>query len=146
MAATTKTSTWDFNADIGFLTRASKAPTMRDAVARLAERARAESWMHEEFLVACLQREAGPGTCSAKVRAPQLLCHREPSDSKPNQYQPAADRRIMQAALISTVHALGSRNARRARRVLGGGMATIDDAMPSAFDLLHADTTEVRQQ
>jgi DNA replication protein DnaC len=47
----------DLSAEIGFLTRALKAPTMRDAVARLAERARAESWTHEEFLVACLQRE-----------------------------------------------------------------------------------------
>src|SRR4029077_7107985 len=37
--------------------RALKAPTMREAVARLAERTRAESWTHEEFLVACLQRE-----------------------------------------------------------------------------------------
>ena len=34
-----------------------KAPTLREAVPRLAERARAESWTHEEFLVACLQRE-----------------------------------------------------------------------------------------
>ena len=47
----------DLTAEIGFLTRALKAPTMREAVARLAERARAESWTHEEFLVACLQRE-----------------------------------------------------------------------------------------
>ena len=47
----------DLSAEIGFLTRALKAPTMREAVARLAERARAESWTHEEFLVACLQRE-----------------------------------------------------------------------------------------
>jgi DNA replication protein DnaC len=30
---------------------------MRDAVDRLAERARAESWTHEQFLIACLQRE-----------------------------------------------------------------------------------------
>lgn len=30
---------------------------MREAVTRLAERARTESWTHEEFLVACLQRE-----------------------------------------------------------------------------------------
>jgi len=30
---------------------------MRDAVARLAERARTETWTHEEFLIACLQRE-----------------------------------------------------------------------------------------
>src|SRR5258705_12321937 len=47
----------DLTAEISFLTRALKAPTMREAVARLAERARAESWTHEEFLVACLQRE-----------------------------------------------------------------------------------------
>ena len=40
-----------------FLTRALKAPTLREAVPRLADRARAESWTHEEFLVACLQRE-----------------------------------------------------------------------------------------
>src|SRR6201987_5373416 len=47
----------DLTAEITFLTRALKAPTMREAVTRLAERARAESWSHEEFLVACLQRE-----------------------------------------------------------------------------------------
>ena len=34
-----------------------KAPTLRESVPRLAERARAESWTHEEFLTACLQRE-----------------------------------------------------------------------------------------
>jgi hypothetical protein len=38
-----------------FLTRALKAPTLRESVTRLAERARSESWTHEEFLVACLQ-------------------------------------------------------------------------------------------
>jgi DNA replication protein DnaC len=47
----------DLGAEVAFLTRALKAPTLRDSVARLAERARAESWSHEEFLVACLQRE-----------------------------------------------------------------------------------------
>ncbi len=36
---------------------AAIAPTMREAVARLAEGARGESWTHEEFLVVCLQRE-----------------------------------------------------------------------------------------
>jgi len=40
-----------------FLTRALKAPTLRQSVARLAERARTEGWSHEEFLAACLQRE-----------------------------------------------------------------------------------------
>src|ERR1044071_4250139 len=47
----------DFSSEVTFLTRALKAPTLRDAVPRLAERARSESWSHEEFLVACLQRE-----------------------------------------------------------------------------------------
>jgi DNA replication protein DnaC len=39
------------------LTRALKAPTLRDAVERLAQRARPESWTHEEFPAACLQHE-----------------------------------------------------------------------------------------
>jgi DNA replication protein DnaC len=55
-ALTTKPAR-DFDAELSFLTRALKAPTLREAVERLAERARAESWTHEEFLVACLQRE-----------------------------------------------------------------------------------------
>ena len=47
----------DLTAEVTFLTRALKAPTLREAVPRLAERARDESWSHVEFLVACLQRE-----------------------------------------------------------------------------------------
>jgi DNA replication protein DnaC len=47
----------DLTAELAFLTRSLKAPTLRDSAARLAERARTESWSHEEFLVACLQRE-----------------------------------------------------------------------------------------
>src|SRR5246500_1077047 len=47
----------DLTTEITFLTRALKAPTLRDSVDRLAQRARAESWTHEEYLVACLQRE-----------------------------------------------------------------------------------------
>jgi len=47
----------DLGAEVAYLTRALKAPTLRDSVTRLAERARSESWTHEEFLVACLQRE-----------------------------------------------------------------------------------------
>jgi len=47
----------DLGAELAFLTRALKAPTLRTSVARLAERARAEGWTHEEFLAACLQRE-----------------------------------------------------------------------------------------
>ena len=45
------------DAELNFLTRALKAPSLREAAQRLPERARAENWTHEEFLVACLQRE-----------------------------------------------------------------------------------------
>ncbi|MCE5288099.1 MAG: IS21-like element helper ATPase IstB [Nocardiaceae bacterium] len=55
-AATGKTSR-DVASELAFLTRALKAPTLRDSIERLAERARAESWPYEEFLAACLQRE-----------------------------------------------------------------------------------------
>jgi DNA replication protein DnaC len=54
MAAKT---TRDLTGELAFLTRALKAPTLRDAAGRLADRARAEGWSHEEFLAACLQRE-----------------------------------------------------------------------------------------
>lgn len=47
----------DVTSELEFLTRALKAPTLRESVERLAERAREESWTHEEFLAACLQRE-----------------------------------------------------------------------------------------
>ena len=63
MAARTTTSTasgptqQQTLSEIAYLTRALKAPTLRDSVERLAERARAEGWTHEQFLAACLQRE-----------------------------------------------------------------------------------------
>src|SRR3954447_24019723 len=50
-------ATRDVTAELAFLTRALKAPTLREAAGRLAERARAENWTHEEYLAACLQRE-----------------------------------------------------------------------------------------
>ncbi len=52
-----KTTSRDTTAEIAFLTRALKAPALRESVPRLAERAREQSWTHEEFLAACLQRE-----------------------------------------------------------------------------------------
>jgi DNA replication protein DnaC len=45
------------SADIAYLCRALKAPSLAASVTRLAERARVESWSHEEFLAACLERE-----------------------------------------------------------------------------------------
>jgi DNA replication protein DnaC len=56
-ARTAPAAARDIGAELAFLTRALKAPTLRTSVARLAERARAEGWTHEEFLAACLQRE-----------------------------------------------------------------------------------------
>jgi hypothetical protein len=40
--------------EIAYLARALKTPSLAGAVERLAERARAKSWTHEEFLTACL--------------------------------------------------------------------------------------------
>ena len=57
MATKTTASTRDVSSEISYLTRALKAPTLRESAARLAERARAENWSHEEYLAACLQRE-----------------------------------------------------------------------------------------
>ncbi len=54
---TTAKTARDLTAEIAYLTRALKAPTLRDSVDRLAERALTETWSHLEFLVACLQRE-----------------------------------------------------------------------------------------
>ncbi|GEC10252.1 transposase [Streptomyces spinoverrucosus] len=47
----------DVSSELVHLTKALKAPALRDAAARLAERARDEGWTHEEYLAACLQRE-----------------------------------------------------------------------------------------
>ncbi|MFC5820959.1 IS21-like element helper ATPase IstB [Nonomuraea harbinensis] len=56
-ASTAVASGRNVAAELAYLTRALKAPSLAAAVERLAERARAESWTHEEFLAACLQRE-----------------------------------------------------------------------------------------
>jgi DNA replication protein DnaC len=45
------------DADLAYLCRALKAPSLKAAIERLGERARTESWTHEQFLAACLERE-----------------------------------------------------------------------------------------
>jgi DNA replication protein DnaC len=52
MATKTKPAT-----DLAYLCCALKAPSLAKSVERLAERAQAEGWTHEEFLAACLERE-----------------------------------------------------------------------------------------
>jgi DNA replication protein DnaC len=58
--------------DLAYLCRALKAPSLLEATGRLGERARSEGWSHEEYLVACLEREVaareGHGG-EARVRA-----------------------------------------------------------------------------
>jgi DNA replication protein DnaC len=56
-AKTTNINGRNVSSEIAYFARALKAPSLAGAVERLAERARAESWTHEEFLAACLQRE-----------------------------------------------------------------------------------------
>ena len=50
--------TSDTASRIAYLTRVLKGPTLRDSAERLAERARADSWTHQEYLAACLEAEA----------------------------------------------------------------------------------------
>ncbi|MFI9825943.1 ATP-binding protein [Streptomyces sp. NPDC052013] len=47
----------DMECELAFFAQALKAPALRDAAARLAERAKAEGWPDEEYPAACLQRE-----------------------------------------------------------------------------------------
>ncbi|MCY0610184.1 transposase, partial [Klebsiella pneumoniae] len=48
MPTTKATQRRDVSTEIAYLTRALKAPTLRESVSRLADRARAENWSHEE--------------------------------------------------------------------------------------------------
>ena len=43
--------------DLAYLCRELKHPSLLAGVERLAERARADAWSHEDFLAACLERE-----------------------------------------------------------------------------------------
>jgi DNA replication protein DnaC len=62
-------------ADLAYLCRALKAPSLLDAAPRLAERARSDTWSHEEYLAACLEREVAARQShggEARVRAARL--------------------------------------------------------------------------
>ena len=51
------TATKKPTADLAFMCRALKAPSLAASWQRLAERARSEGWTHEDYLAACLERE-----------------------------------------------------------------------------------------
>lgn len=51
------TTSGDLNGELAYLTRALKAPALRESVDRLADRAGSEGWSYQQYLAACLQRE-----------------------------------------------------------------------------------------
>ena len=71
--AKTTAAARDLTAEVAFLTRALKAPTLRESVARLAERARAESWTPRGVpgrLPATRGRPPGSPTAARAASAP----------------------------------------------------------------------------
>jgi hypothetical protein len=63
MAATKLvTASRDLASELVFLTRALKAPTLRDSAARLAERARTESWSHDPTWATARRRRGRTGS------------------------------------------------------------------------------------
>jgi DNA replication protein DnaC len=61
--------------DLRYLCRALKVPSLAKSIERLGERARAESWTHEEFLAACLEREVAARASNGgeiRIRAARL--------------------------------------------------------------------------
>jgi DNA replication protein DnaC len=76
--------------ELAYLTRALKAPALRDAVDRLAERARSEGWSHEEHLVACLQREVAAR--DAHGAEGRIRAARFPSRKSIEDFDPPASR------------------------------------------------------
>jgi DNA replication protein DnaC len=58
--------------ELAYLCRALKAPSLAAAASRLAERARTDSWTHEQYLAACLEREVAARAShggEARIRA-----------------------------------------------------------------------------
>jgi len=109
MTAKAATAGRDLAGEIAFLTRALKAPTLRDAVPRLAERARAESWTHEEFLAACLQREVSAREShggEGRIRAARFPARKALEDFD-YEYQRSLKREVM--AHLGTLDFVGAR-------------------------------------
>lgn len=87
----------DTSAHITFLTRAMKTPVIRDCFARLAEQARDQSWTHEQYLAAVLDRQvsareaSGTSTRIAAARFPSLKTLEDFNFD----YQPSARRDVI---------------------------------------------------
>lgn len=98
MAAPAKTGSGrNLAAELAYLTRVLKAPSLAASVERLAERARAESWSHEEFLAACLQREVAAREShggQARIRAARFPARKGLEDFDFD-YQRSAKREVI---------------------------------------------------
>jgi DNA replication protein DnaC len=69
--------------DLTHLCRALKAPALLASVDRLAKRARDETWTHEEFLAACLEREVAARESHGgdnRIRAARFPAHKTLED------------------------------------------------------------------
>jgi DNA replication protein DnaC len=67
--------------DLVYLCRELKHPALLAGVERLAERARSETWSHEEFLAACLEREVSARQshgAEARVRSARFPARKTP--------------------------------------------------------------------
>ena len=109
----------DLTAELNFLSRALKAPTLRDAAGRLTERAREESWTHEEFLVACLQREVSAREShggESRIRAARF-----PARKSLEEFDFDHARGLQRDAIahLNTWHGRPPRPAQRRRRAAG---------------------------
>jgi hypothetical protein len=85
--------------DLTHLCRALKTPSLLASIDRLSRRAREESWSHEEFLAACLERElssrqthGGDNRIKAVVGIPWVLAEREALCDEEERYVMALDR------------------------------------------------------
>jgi DNA replication protein DnaC len=110
MAAKTAASR-DITAELACLTRALKAPALRDAVPRLAERARAETWTHEEFLAACLQREVsarGSHGGEERIRAARFPASKALEDFDHEHQRPLRRETIAHLGALDFVAAIGN--------------------------------------
>jgi DNA replication protein DnaC len=87
----------DTDSHIAFLTRALKTPVIREHFSRLADQAREQSWTHEQYLAAVLDRQVSAreasGTsmriASAHFPAPKTL------EEFNFDYQPSARRDVI---------------------------------------------------
>ena len=95
--------------DLAYLIRQMEAPHIAQAVSRVAEQARSESWTHEDFLTTLLEREVlarqaqGGG---ARIRAPRLPARKTVAKSGFSHQASVRQRMVLHQATLSFIEAL----------------------------------------